>query len=159
MARCENATVQSSDAPLAAATSSPARPFRNPYWAYLNAASETCWAQTARSLRNSSDSFMTLFICTLLAHIRWMLEDQPELRFPRECTLMKRLICFTCALVVIVTSTPVLGQVQTVNRAANGQADTDIRVGVYANVQPDCTSGPLPTIQLKSPPGAWQNHC
>jgi hypothetical protein len=42
--------------------------------------------------------------------------------------------------------------VQAVDRTANGQADTDIRVGVYANVQPDCTSGPLPSIQLKSPP-------
>jgi len=28
----------------------------------------------------------------------------------------------------------------------------DIRVGVYVNVRPDCTSGPLPSIQLTSPP-------
>jgi hypothetical protein len=35
------------------------------------------------------------------------------------------------------------------NRTANGQADTDIRVGVYANVRPDCTPGPLPSIELK----------
>jgi hypothetical protein len=25
-------------------------------------------------------------------------------------------------------------------------------VGVYVNVRPDCTSGPLPSIQLTSPP-------
>ncbi|MGA7185141.1 MAG: hypothetical protein WBY67_17895, partial [Pseudolabrys sp.] len=31
-------------------------------------------------------------------------------------------------------------------------ANTDIRVGVYVNVRPDCTSGPLPSIQLTSPP-------
>jgi hypothetical protein len=30
--------------------------------------------------------------------------------------------------------------------------NTDIRVGVYVNVRPDCTSGPLPSIQLTSPP-------
>jgi len=44
------------------------------------------------------------------------------------------------------------GQVQIVNRTVNGQPDTDIRVGVYVNVKPDCTSGPLPSIRLASPP-------
>ena len=33
-----------------------------------------------------------------------------------------------------------------------GQPDTDIRVGVYVNIRPDCTTGPLPSIQLTSPP-------
>jgi hypothetical protein len=42
--------------------------------------------------------------------------------------------------------------VQSVNRTASGQPDTDIRVGVYVSVRPDCTSGPLPSIQLTSPP-------
>ena len=41
---------------------------------------------------------------------------------------------------------------QTVNRTASGQPDTDIRVGVYVSIRPDCTSGPLPSIQLTSPP-------
>ena len=43
-------------------------------------------------------------------------------------------------------------QVQSVDRTASGAPDTDIRVGVYVNVRPDCTSGPLPSIQLTSPP-------
>ena len=43
-------------------------------------------------------------------------------------------------------------QVQSVNRTASGAPDTDIRVGVYVNVRPDCTTGPLPSIQLTSPP-------
>ena len=30
----------------------------------------------------------------------------------------------------------------------------DTRIGVYLNVLPDCTSGPLPTIRLVSPPTA-----
>jgi len=43
-------------------------------------------------------------------------------------------------------------QVQPVNRTINGQPDSNIRVGVYVNIKPDCTSGPLPSIQLTSPP-------
>ena len=43
-------------------------------------------------------------------------------------------------------------EAQAVNRTANGQPDTDIRVGVYVNVRQDCSSGPLPSIQLRSPP-------
>jgi hypothetical protein len=44
------------------------------------------------------------------------------------------------------------GQAQAVNRSVNGQPDTDIQIGIYVNVKPDCTSGPLPSIQLISPP-------
>jgi hypothetical protein len=43
-------------------------------------------------------------------------------------------------------------QTQTVERAAKGQPGKDIQVGIYLNVQPDCTSGPLPTIRLLKPP-------
>jgi hypothetical protein len=39
-----------------------------------------------------------------------------------------------------------------VDRTARGPADKDIRIGLYVNVQPDCTSGPLPTIRLSTPP-------
>jgi hypothetical protein len=56
------------------------------------------------------------------------------------------------AVVVLGCITPASAQVQNVNRTASGQPDTDIRVGVYVNVRPDCTSGPLPSIQLTSPP-------
>src|SRR5262245_18622983 len=52
--------------------------------------------------------------------------------------------------VACISSVP--AQEQSVNRAASGQPNTDIRVGVYVNVRPDCTSGPLPSIQLTSPP-------
>jgi hypothetical protein len=58
----------------------------------------------------------------------------------------------TCIALVIGSSLPVSAQAQTVDRTANGQPDTDIRVGVYANIRSDCTSGPLPSIQLTSPP-------
>ena len=48
--------------------------------------------------------------------------------------------------VACITSAP--AQAQSVNRTASGHPNTDIRVGVYVNVRPDCTSGPLPSIQL-----------
>jgi hypothetical protein len=53
---------------------------------------------------------------------------------------------------LIACSAPALAQVQSVNRTANGLAGTDIRVAVYVNVRPDCTSGPLPSIRLISAP-------
>jgi len=53
---------------------------------------------------------------------------------------------------LIACSMPALAQVQSVNRTANGPTGTDIRLGVYVNVQPDCTSGPLPSIRLISGP-------
>ena len=43
-------------------------------------------------------------------------------------------------------------QDKTVDRTAQGQAGKNVRVGVYVNVQPDCTSGPLPTIRLSTAP-------
>lgn len=41
---------------------------------------------------------------------------------------------------------------QTVERTAKGPPAKPIRVGVYLNVQPDCSSGTLPTIRLLNPP-------
>nr|WP_315754544.1 MULTISPECIES: hypothetical protein [unclassified Bradyrhizobium] len=41
----------------------------------------------------------------------------------------------------------------TVERNAKGVAGKPIQVGIYLNVQPDCSSGPLPAIRLVSPPG------
>ena len=55
----------------------------------------------------------------------------------------------SAVVVACITSAP--AQAQSVNRTASGQPNTDIRV-LYANVRPDCTSGPLPSIQLTSPP-------
>lgn len=43
-------------------------------------------------------------------------------------------------------------QVRVVERAAKGAAGRDIRVGVYVNVLPDCSSGPLPSIRLSAGP-------
>jgi len=40
----------------------------------------------------------------------------------------------------------------TVERTAKGPAAKSIQVGLFLNVQPDCTSGPLPAIRMVEPP-------
>ena len=56
------------------------------------------------------------------------------------------------AIFVFGFSALVSAQDKTVDRTVRGQAGKDIRVGVYVNVQSDCTSGPLPTIRLSTAP-------
>jgi hypothetical protein len=58
---------------------------------------------------------------------------------------MRRLWSVIAAVVVAFT-TSASAQEQSVSRVARGEPNTDIRVGVYLNVRPDCTSGPLPSI-------------
>lgn len=48
-------------------------------------------------------------------------------------------------------STGALAQ-QIVERTAKGPPGKDIRIGVYVNLEPDCTSGPLPAIRVISKP-------
>ena len=43
---------------------------------------------------------------------------------------------------------------RTVEHSVSAVSNKDTRIGVYLNVLPDCTSGPLPTIRLVSPPTA-----
>ncbi|HKS19361.1 MAG TPA: hypothetical protein VJS63_09150 [Bradyrhizobium sp.] len=45
-------------------------------------------------------------------------------------------------------------QSQTVERSIKAVPNKDTQIGVYLNVLPDCTSGPLPTIRLASPPAS-----
>jgi len=43
---------------------------------------------------------------------------------------------------------------RTVERSVKALPNKDTQIGVYLNVLPDCTSGPLPTIRLVNPPAA-----
>jgi uncharacterized membrane protein len=45
-------------------------------------------------------------------------------------------------------------QSRTVERTVKSVPNKDTQFGVYINVQSDCTSGPLPTIRLVSPPAS-----
>ena len=60
------------------------------------------------------------------------------------------------ALVLAATTTGAIaeGQSQVVERSVKSFPNKDTRIGVYINVRPDCTSGPLPTIRLVSPPAS-----
>jgi hypothetical protein len=44
------------------------------------------------------------------------------------------------------------GQEQTVTRQFKGKPDTNINVGLFTTIKPDCTSGPLPVVRLITPP-------
>jgi hypothetical protein len=52
------------------------------------------------------------------------------------------------------TSTGAQEQSRVVERTVKSVPNKDTQIGVYINVQPDCTSGPLPTIRLVSPPAS-----
>src|SRR5438552_2628102 len=65
--------------------------------------------------------------------------------------LMQRLVS-SAALIAVALGSSAVAQTQTVDRTAKGDPGKDIRVGVYINVKPDCTSGPLPTIRLAVAP-------
>ena len=58
--------------------------------------------------------------------------------------------CLTTLSVLLLSTTGV--GAQTVERTTRGLADKDIQIGVYVNVKPDCTTGPLPSIRLTGAP-------
>jgi hypothetical protein len=60
------------------------------------------------------------------------------------------------AVAVIALATPSLAQspVPTVERLVKALPNKDTQIGLYLNVRADCTSGPLPTIRLVSPPAS-----
>jgi hypothetical protein len=43
---------------------------------------------------------------------------------------------------------------EVVERSVKAAPNKETQIGVYLNVLPDCTSGPLPTIRLVSPPAS-----
>ena len=67
-----------------------------------------------------------------------------------------KVVCSIVALVLATstTSASAEGQSQVVERSVKSVPNKDTRIGVYINVRPDCTSGPLPTIRLVSPPAS-----
>src|SRR5436190_23581383 len=63
------------------------------------------------------------------------------------CTLALLLVSAGVALAQTPTET-------TVERSVKTLPNRDTQIGIFLNVLPDCTSGPLPTIRLVSPPTA-----
>jgi hypothetical protein len=56
------------------------------------------------------------------------------------------------AILLLLATSYVAVQCETVERTARGEPGKDIQVGIYVNIRSDCTSGPLPTIRLTQPP-------
>ena len=54
--------------------------------------------------------------------------------------------------IIVSTSTLVSAQDQVIERTVKVPSNKETRVGVYVNLKPDCTNGPLPSIRLISPP-------
>jgi hypothetical protein len=79
-----------------------------------------------------------------------------DVKLSSSCGLTRALmkgVRLVVGAVLLIGSTPfAAAQAPIVNRSINGRPDTDIQIGVYLNVKPDCTSGPLPSIQLISAP-------
>src|SRR5262245_9816691 len=44
--------------------------------------------------------------------------------------------------------------IQNVERSVQATPNKVVQIGLYINVRPDCTAGPLPTIRLVSPPSS-----
>jgi hypothetical protein len=53
---------------------------------------------------------------------------------------MKRFSLILAAVLLSASASFVGAQVQTENRSVTGRPDTDVQIGVYVNVNPDCTS-------------------
>ena len=56
------------------------------------------------------------------------------------------------ACVLVLVGTAALAQTNSAHRSAEAVAGKPHRLGTYGNVQKDCTSGPLPTVRVLTPP-------
>ena len=59
-------------------------------------------------------------------------------------------LTFICVLLWLPTA--ILAQTQTIERQIKGAPETDINVGIFSSINPNCTAGPLPVIVLITPP-------
>ena len=64
---------------------------------------------------------------------------------------MKRCWPFT-AMFFLAGALAVRAQDDVVERQLKGAPGRDVRAGVFTDIRPDCTSGPLPAIRLATPP-------
>jgi hypothetical protein len=53
---------------------------------------------------------------------------------------------------IVALAAPALAESRTTEKSARAQSGKDLQIGVYINIRPDCTSGPLPAIRLSTPP-------
>ena len=68
----------------------------------------------------------------------------------RRLQLPAAALVLACSLVL--QGAGALAQTNSAHRSADAVAGKPHRIGAYGNVQKDCTSGPLPTIRVLTPP-------
>ncbi len=61
-------------------------------------------------------------------------------------------LCFVAAAMLSIIALPASAQNDEVQRDLKAVPGKTTRIGIYINVKPDCTSGPLPEIRLVTPP-------
>jgi hypothetical protein len=68
---------------------------------------------------------------------------------------MREILALAAGIAMLANATePAAAQTRSVERSVRTAPNKDTQIGVYLNVQPDCTSGPLPTIRLATPPSS-----
>jgi len=76
-----------------------------------------------------------------------------EVRAPKSrLSLAMRLPNLLSIVFLLVTPSIAFGQEPTIARQFKGKPDTNINVGFFTTIKPDCTAGPLPVIRLITPP-------
>lgn len=78
--------------------------------------------------------------------------DAVSVRRHRRALRRPRWIAVFCLLAQNVLLQNVWAQTNLVEHDVKAAAGSDVRVGVYTSIRPDCTSGPLPAIRLATPP-------
>lgn len=69
-----------------------------------------------------------------------------------EARAVRTATSIAISIIVAALAVPALAESRTSEKSARAQSGKDVRIGVYFNVRPDCTSGPLPAIRLNAPP-------
>ena len=59
---------------------------------------------------------------------------------------------FAAAIVLCIGALAAHAQDDVIERQLKAAPGRDVRVGVFTDIRPDCTSGPLPAIRLATPP-------
>lgn len=67
-------------------------------------------------------------------------------------SIPRSVAAFALACALVLSGTAALSRTASTDRNADVVAGKSHRLGVYGNVQKDCTSGPLPTIRVVTPP-------
>jgi hypothetical protein len=67
-------------------------------------------------------------------------------------SLQSAVTVFAIGCTLVLSGTAAVAQTNTAHRSTDVVAGKPHRLGVYGNVQKDCTSGRLPTVQVVTPP-------